>query len=388
MSFILQIFHLPQAQTVAEAALHTANVTTSAPETSARFHEFVLEMLSYLPDLSAHDEDGENDQNFWPEGLAPPRSKQEIFNLSVKANLLTPALMGLMARVAAAFELQILDPQNALFYRADGTVIDGQGVIADWPEPAHLHKNTSPAMRAPLDPQTVHTHLLQALRPFMEAQSFTVRADSNNIFLSRDFDEVQQLVRLACRDVEGGVCVDFFWVLTCPALREHWKNVFSPALEARDDYWPTGESDFVFDRTFNPVSASASALHTERADIIANEDEMRAYGVDLLTDIKTFVTALLNPANTIQGLASVVLTEDFLLAEIGRRDNYRVRTAASQLILAALARPTAIERWIELARGRFDPYAWQHRLDDKSGMYLEKLIVYARSLARSAEMRA
>jgi hypothetical protein len=377
MSFILQIFYHQSVQTVAQAANYTSGEEASVSGNSARFNSFIAEIASYLPDLSEKDEDGENDNNYWPEGLPHFNRDQHCFNLSLKVSLLTPPIMGLIARSAALAELQILDPQNALLYRTDGAVIDAQGFLSVCPAPAKLTKLAVRLKKESLLLDTVCMYFFQTLRPYMLEQGFGHGLVNNMILIHRDFGEVTQPARLECTNDGDKIKIDFFWALQCPALQSHLDKVFSNGYEAYIDYWPTAEVAFCYDFSFNPISEEV--LPGLVPNYVSNESQMHAYGEVLLAWVKLMAKGF-EQANSIQGLGDLILTEAFRKRELNFL-NASIRTAVNQLILAALTKPTDIELWIEHSRNIFDQHRSSHRMDDVTGQYLVKLVVYARELA-------
>jgi hypothetical protein len=114
MSFILRFFHHPEARTVRAAAAVIDKLPDSMPGASARFDAFRTAISEYYPDLSASED--EVDNNLWPEGLPTGPVDDGVVNLLVETDLMDPGVMSVIAREAIGAGLQILDEQNGLLY--------------------------------------------------------------------------------------------------------------------------------------------------------------------------------------------------------------------------------------------------------------------------------
>lgn len=382
MSFILQLFRAPSVLTPVEADAYISSQSARVPGNKDRFNAFVREVVAYLPTYGDHDVD--DNGILWSEGLSEADADDADFAIGVKTDLITLPLMGVIARAAALSGLQILDPQNGLLYQLDGTVIDLYGGTEPFPTPASLPRHKAKKQQDVLAAATVLEYFHDQFAPALRAAGFAPCIDGETLVLEREHGCTRQQFRIQCSLYERRVQIYADWRLWCDALHSHWQAVFQPAYTERMRFWPANEPDFNYHLSFSPIhhQLSREGLDPTR---VASESEMQCYARNLLRWLEGVVEQGLDPARDIVNFGAVMLNETWRKEEFHFTQNYSIRTAANQLVLAALTCPRQIDDWIELARKRFNRYQWRDRLDDIDGKYLDKLIAYAKSLAERSK---
>jgi hypothetical protein len=127
MSFTLELFHAPRLLTLAEAVAFTE---TSAPIDEAmrqRFARFARFVLRAYPDRCDTDEDGDDPANAWVDAPNPASADAAVWVIGPKTDAIDEAFMAHVAMAAAAADLHVLDPQNAMLYRPDRTLVQRDG---------------------------------------------------------------------------------------------------------------------------------------------------------------------------------------------------------------------------------------------------------------------
>jgi hypothetical protein len=113
MSFVLHIFDEPSVMTVQQATDYCYADHPPFPTPNNRYTQFLAEVTRM------HPEDGP----VWPENFLEGEVVDRVYNLGVNTECVTEQLMNEIALCVAAAGLQMLDPQNAMLYRRDGTIV-------------------------------------------------------------------------------------------------------------------------------------------------------------------------------------------------------------------------------------------------------------------------
>lgn len=145
MSFILQVFHAPQARTIEEADTAMGALGDASFGDRARFTRFIEALTAIYP--NSDDEDAA-----FPEGLTADHLDDAVYVFAVNLDRLDENLMAHVATCASAEGLHVLDPQNGLLYRSDRQVVDVRG--RSWLLPAPRPASAPPARKKLPDDMT------------------------------------------------------------------------------------------------------------------------------------------------------------------------------------------------------------------------------------------
>ena len=129
MAFILHVIDAPEVSTPQAAKVFIAEQRSKEPSQNPKFARFTTLITKKYPDLSEEDEDGDNDENVWEEGIDDHASYGNMKLVAVKVDLTDKALVFAIARAAIAAELQLYDDEGQALYHSNSTIVDMQGRI-------------------------------------------------------------------------------------------------------------------------------------------------------------------------------------------------------------------------------------------------------------------
>ena len=127
MAFQLHIIDAPNVTDPKSADVFLAQERGKPPAWTSKFAAFKEAITQSYPDLSEEDEDGDNDENVWEEGLSEQTSSGSVKSLTLKEELTDEVLVVAIARAAIQAGLQCYDDEGQVLYRADGKVVNTQG---------------------------------------------------------------------------------------------------------------------------------------------------------------------------------------------------------------------------------------------------------------------
>jgi hypothetical protein len=127
MTLQLRIIDAPDAHTPQDAERFLMQELGKPATANPKFAYFHETITRHYPDLTDEDDDGDNDDNVWEEGLTPHPSHGNVKHLALKADLVDETLIGAIARAASAAGLQCYDDEGQILYREDGRAIDMRG---------------------------------------------------------------------------------------------------------------------------------------------------------------------------------------------------------------------------------------------------------------------
>ena len=116
MAFIL---HLLDAQDVNDADAAEAFVDAQRglpPSTNSKFSAFYADITQTYPDLSEEDEDGDNDENLWEEGLDDRASYGNVKELVVKVDVTDETVVAALVAAAVKNGLKLYDSEGQVVY--------------------------------------------------------------------------------------------------------------------------------------------------------------------------------------------------------------------------------------------------------------------------------
>lgn len=127
MAFLLRLIDAPDVRTPQDASDFLERERGKAPAPNPKFASFREAITQTYPDLSDDDEDGDNDDNVWEEGLSDKASSGHVKSIALKEDLTDEALVAAIARAASANGLHCYDDEGQALYRADGLAVDTKG---------------------------------------------------------------------------------------------------------------------------------------------------------------------------------------------------------------------------------------------------------------------
>jgi hypothetical protein len=129
MSAILfHIIDAPAVLTPKDAEAFLIQERQKAPSINPKFAMFREAVTQQHPDLS-DDDDGDNDENIWEEGLSDKSTCGDVKTIALKIDLVDEAILQSIIGAAIASDLQCYDDEGQILYRADGQAIDIRGHI-------------------------------------------------------------------------------------------------------------------------------------------------------------------------------------------------------------------------------------------------------------------
>ncbi len=116
MAFIL---HLIDAQEVIDsnsAERYISEQRNIPPNANRKFIAFVKDITTTYPDLSEEDDDGENDENLWEEGLDDKASYGNVKELVIKVGITDDVVVAALVASAVRCSLKIYDSEGQVVY--------------------------------------------------------------------------------------------------------------------------------------------------------------------------------------------------------------------------------------------------------------------------------
>lgn len=382
MAFILQLFDAPSATTVAGAVAH---VDSDAPAVArAKIDAFVAGVATCFPDLSDEDEDGDDDVNAWPEGLDPGTPDAPVVNLALKLRFVEPGVLSIIAEHAVRAGLQVLDPQNAMLYRADRVVVDAHGrgtpfrgltafaMQAMRRAEAALAKRPRPPGAAPAPPPLtvdgVRARVVQRLLDGLAAEGFEHRATERLDLVTRLHGEVRQTLVLDAGAANEAVVVRAVAWLSWAPLATLWAPLLPPVFTA---WLEGGDRELAgcrYDFSLHPLSIGpepAAPLYDLFMGHLDSAAKVDWYGEGVAAWMRDVALPHLDAVRGLAGLADLLLSEWHL-----RKVLHDPTEIAHQLGLLALAHLAADPRFEQVVRvlheNRYNrDYGWRDFQDPK-----------------------
>jgi len=186
MSFVLQFFDAPQADSVEKAVEHMDRSGDHDPAAVAKFERFVQLVTLLYPDLSEEDEDGDDDRNIWSEGLSGHERARPFFNVALKTHFVEEGILSIVASKAIMAGLQMLDPQNGMLYRADHVVVDQWGKQSPFRMLTPFAAKAMKPLRGGLNAPQVRQHIgAQLHEAFLKPHGFALTCTDSHAVVWR-----------------------------------------------------------------------------------------------------------------------------------------------------------------------------------------------------------
>lgn len=113
------ILHLIDAQDVNDSNSAEKFITEQRgvpPNSNGKFIAFVEDISRTYPDLSEDDEDGDNDENLWEEGLDDRASYGNVKELVVKVDVTDETVVAALVASAVRCGLKLYDSEGQVVY--------------------------------------------------------------------------------------------------------------------------------------------------------------------------------------------------------------------------------------------------------------------------------
>lgn len=381
MSFMLQFFHAPHVDSVDSAAHYVDGECDADPPLGERFAQFVDRVTTVYPDLSAEDDDGDDLRNLWPEGLDRHWGDEPVVNVGLKTDAVEEGVLSIIASKAAQSGLQMLDPQNAMLYRTDHTVIDGRGRVSPFrmltPFAASLMKPLSGGLK----PGETRHRLGESLRDRLASAGFALTIVESDVVVWRQLGDIRQALDLTVSEREDGIAVDLSLWLSSPRLSSTWLAVMPPHVaewKQRGDRLCGGVAwDFVY--ALSDVVPGTSAEEAGRFDSarLSSPDALEAFQADLCNYAAARLLPWLDGLRDLSALAALVLSDANI--EYAGRGRVALPEQMGTLVLARLARPEVFETVAHtLQTNPHKSRVWEE-LRDPEGRLLDRLVDHLRA---------
>jgi hypothetical protein len=118
-NLVAYILHLIDAPDVADSDAAEQFISEQQelpPASNSKFVAFVSDIVQIYPDLSEEDEDGDNADNLWEEGIDDEASYGKVKELVVKVDLTDEAVVAALVRTAVKNGLKLYDSEGQVIY--------------------------------------------------------------------------------------------------------------------------------------------------------------------------------------------------------------------------------------------------------------------------------
>ncbi|PTQ91163.1 hypothetical protein [Agitococcus lubricus] len=117
MAYMLALLDNTSLTTASQAAIFVAHQRQQAPINSKKFTQFVGLITQIYPDLSEEDEDGDNEENVWEEGLEVASSFGDVKLLVLKEAVTDLPLIQAICHCAQQVGLVVYDEEGQILYK-------------------------------------------------------------------------------------------------------------------------------------------------------------------------------------------------------------------------------------------------------------------------------
>jgi hypothetical protein len=386
MTFSIHVVAQKEVSSIDEAIRITTGRNSVNYDSLSRYREFLNEVKKYFPDLSHEDEDGDNHDNIWPEGLPNLNENLAYLVIAIKTNLVSDEVLFSLAAIARQMELQILDPQNGHFYRLDRTRIDGRGEILDLPSAPLVVKQIAWTPSATVLARPVFNQFKTMLSSILEPANFKLESTGDACIFTRDFNELKQAVRFnVAQDGKNCVYLHFNYGFSAQELRRHWMKVLKTREVDITNPWfhLSYQEDFMYYLSDEISPFMIGPLKLD--DFLRSVKAVDEYCVALKKWASYLNEKLFSSVTDLRSLGDFALGDWWVSKEKAMTQRYYIGTAFSQLILAALTSPTKLESIVELTRIRYNPNQWRNYIRGDGWPHYEAVIDYARKLANEKD---
>ena len=383
MSFVLHFFHAPQVDSVESATEYVYELCDDDPPLADRFRKFVELVTTVYPDLSADDDDGDDERNLWPEGLDSEWGDEPVVNVGIKTDAVEEGVLSIVASKAVQAGLQMLDPQNAMLYRSDHVVVHHDGSTAPFrmltPFAAKLMKPADDG----LDPRKVRDAIGAGLYDRLAPEhGFTLSSVKAYTIVHRQRGAIRQAIAIEAKPDRDQVKIKLEIWLSTPRIEAVWMA----GLPRRFTDWKVAEDarcggstyDFVYGLTDIVPSATAQEIAQVGKLTLRSTAPIDEFAAMVGTFIEHKLLPVIDPINDLDALAALALTDDAL--DIVRTGQVRVLEQLATAVLTRLAKPAWFEAVARGLIGNPNKSGYWGEFGDREGRHLDQLIEYLRAL--------
>jgi hypothetical protein len=116
MGYILHLIDAPDVTDADAAEEFIDGQRDLPPAADGKFAAFVKDITQTYPDLSEEDEDGDNDENLWEEGIVDAASYGKVKELVVKEEVTDEAVVAALVAAAVKNGLKLYDAEGQVVY--------------------------------------------------------------------------------------------------------------------------------------------------------------------------------------------------------------------------------------------------------------------------------
>lgn len=386
MSFVLHFFHAPHVQSVASATEYVYDLSDDDPPLADRFRKFVELVTTVYPDLSAEDDDGDDERNLWPEGLRGDWGDEPVVNVGIKTDAVEEGVLSIIASKAVQAGLQMLDPQNAMLYRSDHIVVHQDGGKAPFRMLTPFAASLMQPANGALDPRKLRDTIGAGMRDRLASgHGFALGSGKAYTIVHRQRGGIRQAIAVEAKADRDQVRIRLELWLSTPRIEAVWMA----ALPRSFTDWKVNEDarcggaayDFVYGLTDIVPSATAQEIARVGKVALSSAAAVDEFVAMVCTFIEDKLLPVIDPIDDLDSLATLALTEDAL--DIVRTGHVRVPEQLATAVLTRLARPAWFE---EVARGLIgnpNKSGYWGEFGDREGQYLGQLIEYLRAMRMS-----
>lgn len=383
MSFVLHIFHAPHVDSVESATKYVYESCDNDPPLKERFRKFVELVTMVYPDLSEEDEDGDDERNLWPEGLNAEWGDEPVVNVGIKTDAVEEGVLSIVASKAIQAGLQMLDPQNAMLYRADHFVVHHDGRTTPFRMLTPFAASLMTPVRQPLEAGAVRDEIGTKLRDHLAPRhGFDLTRTDTFAVVHRLRGEMRQAIGIEARVIGGNVKVVLELWVSAPKIAEVWTAALPPVFaewRARDDAARGGFAfDFIYGLSDLVASATAHEIARSRNVSPASRQALDDFIAWLCAFVEEKLVPVIDPIDDLDALAGLALTRDAL--DIVGTGYVRLPEQLATAVLARLARPALFEQVARGLAGNPNKARYWGELNDPEGKFLDALLKHLRTL--------
>ena len=116
MAYILHLIDNQEITDYKEAEKYISEQQKLPPRQNDKFSSFVEDITALYPDLSEEDEDGDNDENLWEEGIDEKATYGNVKELVVKVDVTDETVVKNLVKVAVNNGLKLYDSEGQVVY--------------------------------------------------------------------------------------------------------------------------------------------------------------------------------------------------------------------------------------------------------------------------------
>lgn len=358
MSFILHIIDCPTATTVNAASHHVYDEEITSTVQNEKFLRFAKLVSKLYPECE--DDEGDNDDNIWSEGLPDGIGTEAVLTIAVKTDLVESQIMSNIAHAAVDAGLQILDPQNAMLWRSDRLIVyQNQQTEAFLPQ--KLPKRSKRKRVPKLTKEGTRDYLLENFVKAFVQDGWQTVSDERNVYFKRSawrqLGDIKQTLTFNT-NIDGQACdIGMDFKFTAEQIRI-----------ALDELLPDTGLDIIrrnigsqYYDIHLPIEYLFPLAELKPLGIkdirlgwvsVSSQQELEQWAAHFQQWYQQFLSKILSQTQDISSLCHLLDTELHRNYSQGRLTN--AEPWLPRLILYHLANSPKLENWLALSRERFN----------------------------------